>query len=144
MPQPFKRNFLQHALAALTGVDNDSLLGGAGNDSYVFSDNFGLDTVLDSDGIGNLYDTRGENNILRFGAGVNQDNVKLNLGSLLLNLGNGDAVHIAGFDQNNVFNSSSIDGFEFADGTLLTTNERLTVGAVNDMSYGNSTERKAA
>ena len=50
------------------------------------------------------------------------------IASLLLDLGNGDAVHIGNFDQNDVFNSSSINGFEFADGSVLTTSELLARG----------------
>ena len=50
------------------------------------------------------------------------------IASLLLDLGNGDAVHIGNFDQNDVFNSSSVSGFEFADGSALTTSELLARG----------------
>lgn len=66
----------------------------------------------------------------------------------LLNVGNGDAVHIEGFDQNDVFNSSTIDGFEFADGTTLSTNELMARGfdldgtASDDLIMGfNTTDR---
>ncbi len=117
------------------GGRKDLLIGGAGDD----------DIPQDGGADVTLYDTRGENNILRFGAGVKQDNIKLNLGSLLLNLGNGDQVHIAGFDQNDVFNSSTISGFEFADGTTLSTNELLARGfdldgtADDDLIIGAST-----
>ena len=90
------------------GKGNDTLWGEAGQDTYLYNAGDGADT---------LYDTRADRNILRFGAGVNKDNITLRLGSLMLDLGNGDAVHIGGFDQNDVFNSSSISSFEFADGT---------------------------
>jgi hypothetical protein len=59
---------------------------------------------------------------------VDSKNIKLNLGSLLLDLGNGDQIHIAGFDQNDAYNSSSIASFEFADGSVLTTSELLARG----------------
>ncbi|MHB1198395.1 MAG: alpha/beta hydrolase family protein [Polaromonas sp.] len=36
------------------GKGNDTLLGGAGNDSYVFQSGDGLDTILDSDGQGDI------------------------------------------------------------------------------------------
>jgi hypothetical protein len=71
---------------------DDTLYGGAGNDR-------------DS--------TQSSANILRFGAGVNKNNITLRLGSLMLDLGNGDEVHIGNFDQNDVFNSSTISSFEF-------------------------------
>jgi len=52
-----------------------------------------------------------------------------------------------------VFNSSTIDSFEFDDGTTLSTTELLARGfdlfdkirgAANDASYGNSLGRKTA
>jgi Ca2+-binding RTX toxin-like protein len=101
------------------GAGNDTLNGGAGRDIYIFNRNDGKDTVND---------TRADGNILRFGEGVRSSDITLNLGSLLLNLGNGDEIHIADFDQTDVFNSSSISSFEFADGTTLTTTELLARG----------------
>lgn len=109
------------------GTGDDTLIGGAGQDTYIYNVGDGIDTV---------YDTRSENNILRFGAGVNKDNIKLHLGSLMLDLGNGDAVHIQGFDQNDVFNSSSISSFEFADGSTLSTAELLARGFDLDGTAG--------
>ena len=101
------------------GIGTDTLYGGAGSDTYIFNAGDGIDTI---------YDTTADNNIIRFGAGVNKDNITLHLGSLMLDLGNGDAIHIANFDQNDVFNSSSIGSFEFADGSTLTTTELLARG----------------
>ncbi|WP_341908625.1 calcium-binding protein [Polaromonas sp. YR568] len=101
------------------GIGNDTLDGGAGQDTYIYNVGDGVDTIID---------TKSENNIIRFGVGVNQDNLTLRLGSLMLDLGNGDAVHIEGFDQNDVFNSVSLDGFEFADGGSLSTAELLARG----------------
>jgi len=101
------------------GTGNDTLYGGDGKDTYIFNAGDGIDTI---------YDTTADNNIIRFGAGVNKDNITLHLGSLMLDLGNGDAIHIGNFDQNDVFNSSSIGSFEFADGTTLSTTELLAKG----------------
>jgi len=70
----------------------------------------------------------GEAGVVRFGAGISASQVRLGLGSLMLDLGNGDEVHIANFDRNDVFNSSSIGSFEFEDGTILTTKELLARG----------------
>jgi Ca2+-binding RTX toxin-like protein len=109
------------------GTGNDTLIGGAGQDTYIYNKGDGVDWI---------YDTQAEHNILRFGAGINSSDITLTLGSLMLNLGNGDAIHINnesqananGFDRNNVFNSSSISSFEFADGSILTTAELLARG----------------
>lgn len=118
------------------GSGNDTLLGGAGDDVYYFNVGDGIDTLIDN---------KGEKNILRFGAGVDSSKIKLSLGSLLLDLGNGDAIHIDGFSQNDVFNSSSINRFEFADGGALTLAELLERGfdltgtAGNDLLLGTNT-----
>ncbi len=130
------------------GTGNDYLYGGAGQDTYIFNRGDGTDTV---------YDIKGENNILRFGPGISSNDVILHLGSLMLDLGNGDAVHIrdmdasgvlTGFDSNDVFNGSSIGSFEFADGTVLSSAELLARGfylsgtAGNDLITGtNATDR---
>ena len=109
------------------GTGNDTLVGGTGQDTYLYNKGDGTDWI---------YDTQAEHNILRFGAGINSSDITLTLGSLVLDLGNGDAIHINnedqassnGFDRNNVFNSSSISSFEFADGSILTTAELLARG----------------
>ncbi|MBU1777952.1 MAG: putative Ig domain-containing protein, partial [Gammaproteobacteria bacterium] len=109
------------------GKQNDILYGEAGQDTYIFNRGDGNDTV---------HDVRAEHNILRFGAGITASDINLRLGSLMLDLGNGDAVHIGGFDQNDVFNSSSIGSFEFADGTVLSTAELLAKGFDLDGTAG--------
>jgi len=109
------------------GTGDDTLVGGTGQDTYIYNVSDGKDWI---------YDTKGENNILRFGAGVNKDNITLSLGSLKLNLGNGDEIHIGDFDQTDVFNSSSISGFEFEDGSTLTTSELLARGFDLDGTAG--------
>lgn len=118
------------------GTGDDILIGGAGNDTLYGQE--GRDTYLYNagDGIDTIYDTKADNNILRFGAGINKDNIKLHLGSLMLDLGNGDAIHIGNFNQNDVFNSSSISSFEFADGTILSTTDLLARGFDLDGTAG--------
>lgn len=111
------------------GTGNDTLDGGAGTDIYVYNKGDGEDTILET--------TSG--NILRFGAGIGSSDITLKLGSLMLDLGGGDAVHIGNFDQNDVFNSSSVSGFEFADGSTLSTTELLTHGF--DLNGTNTTAR---
>jgi Ca2+-binding RTX toxin-like protein len=118
------------------GTEDDTLYGEAGRDTYIFNRGDGRDTVID---------TRADNNIFQFGAGFNPGDVTLRLGSLMLDLGNGDEIHIAGFNQNDVFNSSAIGMFQFADGTSLTINELLARGfdldgtAADDSIVGTNT-----
>ena len=110
-----------------TGVD--TLYGGAGKDTYIINRGDGRDTIID---------TQADNNILRFES-VNSSDVTLRLGSLMLDLGNGDQVHIEGFDTQDVFNSVSISSFEFADGLVLTSKELLARGFDLDGTSGNDT-----
>jgi len=118
------------------GKENDTLNGGTGQDTYLFNRGDGNDTV---------YDRKSEHNIMRFGAGISSSDVTLRLGSLMLDLGNGDAVHLnnldangtfTDFDKNDVFNSASISSFEFADGTVLSTTELLARGFDLDGTAG--------
>jgi Ca2+-binding RTX toxin-like protein len=118
------------------GSGNDTLNGGAGKDTYIFNRGDGIDSVID---------TIGDSNIFVFGEGINKNDIKLRLGSLLLDLGYGDQIHIQNFDKNNIFNSSSINSFQFADGTSLSMNALLARGFdldgtnANDVINGTNT-----
>jgi VCBS repeat-containing protein len=116
----------------LTGGLNATLVGGLGSDIYNYNAGNGVMHVVD-----NRNGT--DSNVLRFGAGITTDQIRLGLGSLKLDLGNGDEIHIENFDRNDVFNSSSIDRFEFADGTTLTTAELLARGFDHDGTAGDDT-----
>jgi len=104
----------------LGGRGNDTLFGGAGSDSYLFNAGDGQDIISDLD-----RDSR-----LVFGAGISKENIVLNLGGLLLDLGNGDGIRIDGFNPNDVFNSVGVSTFSFADGSTLSLNELLARGFV--------------
>lgn len=101
------------------GEGNDYLVGGSGRDIYIFNKGDGVDWIVDNPG---------DNNIIRFGAGVNKDDIKLRLGSLLVDLGSGDQLHIDGFNQDDARNSVSVEAFEFADGSVLTPSALLDRG----------------
>ncbi|HUW25975.1 MAG TPA: putative Ig domain-containing protein [Gallionella sp.] len=93
-----------------SGSGSDMLMGGAGDDTYVFGIGGGVDTIID---------TVGKNKIV-FGAGIDPASVTLGLGSLLIRTGNGnDAIHIQGFDPNDVLANPLIESVQFADGTTL-------------------------
>ena len=125
------------------GENDDTLYGGAGNDTLIAnSGNDGLgggkgnDTyIVNSTGVTNILDTQGENTII-FGASLNPDNLKLHLGSLLLDFGNGSQVHLQNFNQNDVFNSTSFSSFTFANGTTLNINQLLARGFDLDGTTG--------
>ena len=101
------------------GAGNDTLQGGDGNDVYAYNIGDGVDHIVDSSAGGQI-------NTLHFGTGISVTNIVLGLGSLMLDLGNGDVIHIDNFDPNNAANSSTIQRFEFADGTTLTAQQLVT------------------
>jgi VCBS repeat-containing protein len=105
----------------MSGGTNATLNGGLGSDTYTYHVGDGAMHIVDTL---NSADT----NTLRFGAGITASQIQLGLGSLKLNLANGDAVHIDNFNQNDVFNSARIQRFEFDDGTVLTLDELLARG----------------
>jgi len=103
------------------GKGDDTLSGGAGDDTYVINLGDGVDTIFDSF-------AGSENNTIVFGAGVDPGQVKLFQGSLGLDLGGGNTVHIEGVDYNDIANTSSIQRFVFADGITFTVQELLARG----------------
>ncbi len=115
------------------GAGSDTLVGGDGNDVYVYNLGDGIDTISDSS-------ANGQVNTLRFGIGISTTDIILGLGSLRLDLGNGDIIHISDFDPNDAANSSTIQNFEFDDGTTQTAQQLLTtLGFDLDGTAGNDT-----
>ncbi|TLN00503.1 hypothetical protein FDZ73_19250, partial [bacterium] len=115
----------------LVGSDaSETLRGGAEDNVYVINPNGGVDHIHDAGG----------NDVLQFGAGIEQGDISLGLGSLLLRIGNGgDAVHIEGFDPADPLGSLAIEHFKFADGTSLTAADLLARGF--DLFGSESAER---
>jgi len=111
------------------GIGDDYLLGGTGKDTYIFNRGGGRDTIIDT----------GKDSNLIFGGGISVSDITLRLGSLELDLGNGDQVHIDGFDLNDAFNSSSVNSFTFADGTQLSIEQLLARGFDLDGTNQNDT-----
>jgi Ca2+-binding RTX toxin-like protein len=103
------------------GAGTDTIWGGAGRDTYLFNKGDGIDTLHDDD-------TGPEKSILVFGEGFDPNSIKLRKGSLLLDLGDGDAIHIENFDAENPLGTQSFSSFQFADGTSLTWEELLAKG----------------
>jgi trimeric autotransporter adhesin len=101
------------------GTGNDVMVGGAGSDTYIINAGDGVEYIYDSPANGGI-------NTIIFGAGVNPADVHLFLGSLGLDLGNGTVVHIEGVDYSDIASTSSIQSFQFADGTMLTA-QQLTL-----------------
>ncbi|BAO29611.1 putative Ig domain-containing protein [Sulfuritalea hydrogenivorans] len=102
----------------LGGTGTNTLYGGAGRDTYVF----------EKGSQNTVYDT-GDNSY-RFGAGVDAASVKLKVGSLRLEFGDGEGgdVHLMNVDHNDLFSSLGSTQFEFADGSVLSSTELLARG----------------
>jgi trimeric autotransporter adhesin len=97
------------------GPGNDILIGGARSDVYYWQP---------GDGVDRIYDTTSKSagvgvNALLFGPGVVAYQGSLRLGSLMLDLGNGEGIHLENFDPDNVAAGAGIDQFVFADGVTL-------------------------
>jgi Ca2+-binding RTX toxin-like protein len=112
------------------GAGADTLRGGAGKDTYFINKGDGVDAIYDDD-------TGAEASIMVFGPGVDPSAIKLRKGSLLIDLGNGDAVHIHNFDPDDPLANPSFEAFQFADGTTLSWNALLARGFDLDGSDGN-------
>ena len=92
------------------GAGNDLLAGGDGDDTYVFNAGDGVDRIVDSGGT----DT------IRFDDRITADSLSLGLGSLLVRVGEqAEAIHLEDFNPEAPVNSSVVEKFEFADGTIL-------------------------
>ncbi|MCX7155038.1 MAG: hypothetical protein NTW45_01170, partial [Rhodocyclales bacterium] len=111
------------------GAGNDTIFGGAGRDTYYFNVGDGIDRIDDAS-------TGAEASILVFGEGFDKNAVKLKEGSLLLDMGNGDAVHIENWDQAHPLDRQSFASFEFADGSSLSWSELLARGFDLDGTEG--------
>ncbi len=115
------------------GTGDDILNGGGGDDVYVYNLGDGEDHIVDSS-------VNGQINTLRFGGGISTSNITIGFdhiaGSLSLDLGNGDVLHIDNFNPDDAAKSSSIQRFEFADRTLTAKELMATIGFVLNGTSG--------
>lgn len=110
------------------GSDGDTLSGGAGNDTYRFNTGDGFDFIIDE---------AGNDDVLRFGAGIapasltvteSNDGLEITVGSV----GNQDRLVIASWNQGG---AESIDRFVFNDGTSLNRDQ------IDALNTGNRSPR---
>ncbi len=105
------------------GTGNDFLFGQSGNDTYVFNQGDGIVHIKDQL-------APGAGNILRFGPGIEPFDLRRHIyfeppalgdeGALIIAFDNGDEVWLAGFNPDDVANSSrSVETFVFDDGTTI-------------------------
>ncbi len=119
----------REATRLIGGAGQDVLAGGEGFDLYYWNRGDGRDSIVDE----------GDNRLV-FGAGITLADIKLAFGSLKLDLGGGDEVHIEGFNPDDPLNTSSITEVQFTDtGTTLTLAQLLAKGFDLDGTPGNDT-----
>jgi len=106
------------------GPGNDTLKGGAGKDTYVFNRGDGLETIVDTPAGAN----DPEASILVLGAGITREDVKFRKGSLLVDLGGGDAIHFEGFDPADPSSTPVLGAIQFADGGSMSYRDVLDRG----------------
>ena len=104
------------------GSGIDYLIGGKGHDTYLFQLGDGSDHIDDNN-------SDGSGNTLELGVGFNPYNIKLKLGSLAIQISDTDVIHLDNFDPENPdAGASGITQFKFADGTVLSYQELLSLG----------------
>ena len=105
------------------GHGDDILIGGGGNNTFIFNRGDGKDTIKKDNSSAATINT------VKFGQGITADSLTLGLGSLRINTGAaGDEIHIENFNPNDVYASRGIDSLEFADGSALTYEQLMEKG----------------
>ncbi len=122
------------------GQGDDTLAGGAGKDIYIYNRGDGVDVIddvpADADGA--------DASVLVLGPGITREQIKFRTGSLLLDLGEGDAIHFEGFDPLNPTNTPLTGEIRFADGEALTYADILAQGFDIDGTEGDDDGHDAA
>ncbi|BCK87235.1 hypothetical protein MIZ01_1007 [Sideroxyarcus emersonii] len=121
------------------GTGSDTLSGGGGNDTCVYNLGDGADKIIDVVGThpqgGGGWMTP-DVNTLSFGAGITADMLKIrfmpdpadptgNTGSIVFDLGNGDAINVGNGDQASSSYNLSVQTIQFADGSIFTIDQIL-------------------
>lgn len=106
------------------GRGEDTLVGGPGRDMYVFGKGDGIDTIVDELDADNAL----RNGVLVLGDGYSRSNIIFRPGSLMVDLGDGDAVHVEGLSQLDPPSTPVLGEIRFADGTAMSYPEILEQG----------------
>ena len=114
------------------GAGVDVLNGGAGKDTYVFNLGDGIETINDTDASSNSPDA----SLLILGPGVLRSDIKFKVGSLLVDLGNGNQIHFNGFNQIDPTASTTIGEIRLDDGTVVSYADILAQGFDIDGTEG--------
>jgi len=115
------------------GAGRDGLIGGAGRDTYVFNRGDGVEDIFDlddqlRDAAGNPIAPSTDRSVIVFGEGVARSDIKFRPGSLLIDLGQGDSIHLTTLFAGDPSADVAIDRLEFADGSVMMHSEILAQG----------------
>jgi Ca2+-binding RTX toxin-like protein len=124
------------------GAGQDELNGGAGKDTYIFNEGDGEETIDDEDDQVRLGDngqplSSGSDRSIILVRGIRKDQLTNRHGSLLLDFGNGDVIHIEGFDYADPHGKPVFDHIAFDDGSRVTYEDVLAQGFDIDGTEGN-------
>ncbi len=125
------------------GAGVDTLFGGAGRDTYVFNKGDGTEVIVDPDDMDGGLDVNGKNtnpnkSIIVLGEGINKSDIKFRTGSLMIDAGNGDEIHLALPDgQIDAAATRLFERLEFADGSTMRFEDVLAQGFDIDGTEGN-------
>jgi Ca2+-binding RTX toxin-like protein len=102
------------------GRGDDTFIASGGNNTYLYEAGDGSDSITDISAKVDAYGNPAPN-VLRFGAGIRPEDIRLfpQGGALVLDIGGGDAIRIENFDGQDEQAGPAIDRFEFADDTFL-------------------------
>ncbi len=115
------------------GPGVDILVGGAGKDTYIFYEGDGVETIFDEDDQV-TFDPNGQPRLANpdrsiiLVRGLSRDVLTYRKGSLLLDFGNGDAIHLEGFDDIDPQGKPMFDYIAFDDGSRVTYDDVLAQG----------------
>ncbi len=124
------------------GAGEDVLVGGAGKDTYVFNKGDGVESFYDEDDQVRLGDDgaplppSSDRSIILV-RGISKNALTYGNGSLLLNFGDGDAIHLEGFDYAGPHGKPVFDYIAFDDGSRVTYDDVLAQGFDIDGTEGN-------
>ncbi len=122
------------------GKQNDFLYGGYGRDTYVLNRGDGEDTIIDPDDKGANGAANPDKSIIVLGEGITRNDVVFKRGSLLIDLGQGDQIHLTlPANQTDPAATKVLERLEFADGTVMTWTDILAQGFDFEGTSGNDT-----
>jgi Ca2+-binding RTX toxin-like protein len=98
------------------GYTGDILSGSSGQDTFIYNAGSGAEVIHES-----AEPAATNNSAVQFGAGITSQSLSFSAAAsgLMLTLGSGDSVTLAGFDATDPLVSTGIQHFDFADGTSL-------------------------